>query len=96
MCGIAAGGVWRGVHADRRRSRVRARRARLWFSPPSELIAASIYDKYSVGLSFQAICTRWCFAMTNMIQVCSDFYRTRIFVADDCWVEGGVAPQGTP
>ena len=37
------------------------------------LIAASIHDKYSVGPSIRPICTRSCFTMTNMIQVCSNF-----------------------
>ena len=37
------------------------------------LIAASIYDKYLVGPSIRPICTRYCFTMTNVIQVCSRF-----------------------
>ena len=36
-------------------------------------IAASIHDKYLAGPSTRQICTRCCFAMTNMIQVCSNF-----------------------
>ena len=34
-------------------------------------IAASIYDTYSVGPSIRPICTRRCFTMSNMIQMCS-------------------------
>ena len=37
---------------------------------PSTVI---IYDKNLEGLSVRPICTRWCFAMTNMIQVCRNF-----------------------
>ena len=36
-----------------------------------DLIAASIYDKYSIGPSNRSIFTR-CFTMTNMIQVCGN------------------------
>ena len=36
-------------------------------------IALSIYDKNSVGPSIRPICTRCCFTMTDMIQVCSNF-----------------------
>ena len=39
----------------------------------ADLIPVGIYDKYSVGPSIQPICTRWCFSMTNMIQVCGNF-----------------------
>ena len=38
------------------------------------LIVASICDKNSVGPSIRPICTRCCFAMTNMIQVRSNFH----------------------
>ena len=31
-----------------------------------DLIAASIYDEYSIGPSIRPICTRYCFTMTNM------------------------------
>ena len=41
-------------------------------SPP-DLIEASIFDEYSVGLSIRPICTRCGFTMTNLIQVCSNF-----------------------
>ena len=41
--------------------------------PAADLIAASIYDRYSVGPSIQSICTRWCCTMTNVIHVSSDF-----------------------
>ena len=43
---------------------------------PSEtwnLIAGSIYDKNSVGLSDRPICTRCCFTTTNVIQACRNF-----------------------
>jgi predicted Zn-ribbon and HTH transcriptional regulator len=36
------------------------------------LIAASMYDEYSVGLCIPPVCTRCGFAMTYKIQVCSD------------------------
>ena len=39
----------------------------------ADLIAASVYDKYSVGPSIRPVCTKCCFTMTNMIQVCSNF-----------------------
>ena len=37
-----------------------------------DLIAASIYEKHSLGPFVRPICTRCCFATTNMIQVCSN------------------------
>ena len=40
----------------------------------TDLIAASIYDEYSIGPSTLLICTRHCFTMTNMIQVCGNFH----------------------
>ena len=40
----------------------------------SDLTAASIYDKHSVGLSIRPICTRCCFTMTKKIQVCSNLH----------------------
>ena len=43
-------------------------------SEPSDLIAAIIYDKYSVHPSIRPICTKCCFPMTNMNQVCSNFH----------------------
>jgi hypothetical protein len=46
----------------------------------SNLITASSYDKYSVGPSIRPICTRCCFKMTDMIQVCSDFHQARAFI----------------
>ena len=45
-----------------------------------DLIAGSIYDEYSVGPSIQPVCTTYCFTMTNMIQVCSNFHEARVFV----------------
>ena len=44
------------------------------------LIAASICDKYSVGLSIQPICTRCYFTTTHMIHVCSKLHCTRVFI----------------
>ena len=49
----------------------------LWWSCGRQvvgLIAASIYDKHSVGPSIRLICTRCCFRMTNVIQMCSNFH----------------------
>ena len=43
-------------------------------NPSPHLIAASIYDKYSVGPSIRRICTRSYFTMTKRIQVCSNFH----------------------
>ena len=43
------------------------------------LIAASMYSKYSAGPSIRPICTRNCFTMTNMLEVCSNFHRAREF-----------------
>ena len=37
------------------------------------IIAASIYDRYSVCLYIRSISTRCCLTMTNRIQVCSNF-----------------------
>jgi hypothetical protein len=39
----------------------------------SDPIAASLCDKYSVCPSFRPICTRCCFTMTYMFQVCGNF-----------------------
>jgi len=39
-----------------------------------DLIAASIYDNYSVGPSIRPICTRCCFTKTNMIRVCRNVH----------------------
>ena len=39
----------------------------------SDLIAASIYDKFSTGPSVRPVCIRCCFTMTTMFQVCSNF-----------------------
>ena len=43
-------------------------------------IAASNYDKHSVGPSFRPICDRYCSTMTNMMQVCSNFHQARVFI----------------
>ena len=44
-------------------------------STSSDLIAASIYDKHSVGPSIRPIYTRCYSTMTNMIQVCRNFIK---------------------
>ena len=44
-----------------------------------DLIAVSIHDDYSIGPSIRPICARFCFTMTNMILVCSNFLWARIF-----------------
>ena len=38
------------------------------------LIAVSMYDEYSIGISTRPICTRCCFTMTQMILVCRKFH----------------------
>ena len=45
----------------------------------SDSIAASIYNKYSVGPSIRPICTRCCFTMTDVIQVSSNFHSALLF-----------------
>ena len=45
-----------------------------------DVIAASIYDKPSIGPSTRPIYTICCFTLTSMIQVCSNFHRTRVFI----------------
>jgi len=49
------------------------------------LIPASICHEYSVGLSIRPICTRWCFTMTHMIRVCSNFRCDA--KSNQCWRE---------
>ena len=44
------------------------------------LIAASIYDKYSKSASILPNCTRCCLTMTTMIQVCSHFRGAGVFI----------------
>ena len=39
-----------------------------------DLIAASIYDEYSIGPSIRPICTTRYFTITNVVQACSNFY----------------------
>ena len=39
-----------------------------------DLIAESIYNKYSVGPSIKSICTTCCFTMTNMNQARSNLH----------------------
>ena len=48
----------------------------------SNLIVSSIYDKYSIGPSIRLVCTRCCFNVTNMIQVCSNFHRDPAYIID--------------
>ena len=43
-----------------------------WGREMRELIAANIYDKYSIVPSIRPICARYRFTMKNMIQLCSD------------------------
>ena len=50
--------------------------------PMTNQISASIYDKYSVGRSIRPICTRCCFTMTNMIQVCGNFQWGQVFITN--------------
>ena len=45
-----------------------------------DLIAASMYARYSVGPSILPRCTICIFPTTNMIQVCSKFHRARVFI----------------
>ena len=49
---------------------VACHRARCTF----DLIAVAFHDEYSISPSIQPICTRCCFTMTNMIQVCRNFH----------------------
>ena len=44
------------------------------------LIAASIYDKYSIGPSTRPMGTRCCFKMTSLIQMCSNLHWARVFI----------------
>jgi len=44
------------------------------------LIAASIYDEYSIGASIRPICTKCCCIILNMTQVSINFHLTREFV----------------
>ena len=48
----------------------------------TNLIAASIHEKYSEGPSIRPICTRYCFTMTCTIQVYSNFHRAGVFITD--------------
>ena len=58
-----------------RRANTRTRVLHTWTHDPTlDLISECIYDKCSVGPSIRPICTRCCFAMTNMIRVCSNFH----------------------
>ena len=43
-----------------------------------DLIAVSIYEKYSVGPSVRPVCTRCCFAVARMMQMCRKF--ARVFI----------------
>ena len=46
------------------------------------LTAASTHGIYSVDPSIRPICTRCCFTMTHMIQVCGNFHCARVFITD--------------
>ena len=46
------------------------------------LNAASIHAKYSVGPLIRPICTRCCLTMSCMIQVCSNFHRSRVLTTN--------------
>ena len=48
----------------------------------SDFIGATFNDKYWLGLFFGQTCTSCCFTMTNTIQVCSDFRRALVFLAN--------------
>ena len=45
-----------------------------------DLIRVRIDDKYSVRPSNQPICTRCCYTMTTVIQICSNCFCGRVFV----------------
>ena len=63
-------------------------------SPGSpNLIAASVYDKHSVGPSIRAICTKCYFTTTNVIQECSNFRRARVFIINTRPDKISVAPN---
>ena len=44
--------------------------------------AASVYDEQSIGPSTRQICTRYCSTMTNMIQLCTNFYEARVLIVN--------------
>ena len=57
-----------------------------------DLIAASVYDKYSVGPSIRPICPRCCFTMKSIIPVCSNF-RAQVSITNTCQDEIWHAPS---
>ena len=59
---------WGGRHSEREGGRKRERGR----EKGRDMIAASVYDKDSVGPSIRPGCTRCCFTMTNTIQVCNN------------------------
>ena len=65
-------------------------------TPPHDLIVSSIYDQNSVGPSIRPIGTRFCFTMTHMIQVCSNFYQVRAFIIHSGPDEISAMSQPTP
>ena len=60
--------------------------------PASDVMPASIYDKHSVGPSIRPICTKRCFKIANIIQVCGNEFSSHILVQmrspDDCLCAG--------
>ena len=58
-----------------------------------DLIAASIYDKYSAGLSFRPIYTRHYFTMTHMIQACGNFHEAPVSIINTGPDEMGTDPE---
>ena len=38
------------------------------------------YDEYSVGLFIHPICSRGCFNIENMVQVCGNFRSAQVFI----------------
>ena len=59
------------------------------------VIAVSIYDRYSVGPSIRPTCTKCCPTITNMIQVCSGFHRAGEFIINTRPDEIGCVQGGT-
>jgi len=47
---------------------------------PPGWIKSGIYLKYLVGPSIRQIYTRYCFTMTNMMQLCSNYRRGQVFI----------------
>ena len=71
--GVEGGGFQNKAERCGERSECRFCSARLHCEAEAEqnLIAASVYDKYSIGLYIRPICIRCCLTMTHMIRVWS-------------------------